>query len=99
LLRGLTLGRCQLALERKCSTEIAPQAIEGRLPTRYRVGFAALRDITHQSAELCEVVLNTEELQRVLAVAFADRGLLIAETADLRKRIDAHGTYGREREA
>ncbi|PYR58718.1 MAG: hypothetical protein DMF85_09845 [Acidobacteria bacterium] len=78
--------------------EVSAQPVERRLPRRQWIRFGAVRHVAHRDGKRREVVLDPQELQRILAVAFADRRLPVAEVANLREGVDADGGDRRERE-
>ena len=84
LLRRFANRRRQRLLEPRGFVEILPDALEGGLPAGERIRFGALHHVAHQHGQRGEGVLDAEQLQRVLAVPFADRRLLVAKTADFR---------------
>ena len=75
--------RRELLLEPGRFREVLAHPIEGRLPARQWIGLGAIDHVAHQRRERRQVVLNPEELQRVLAIALADGRLLVPQAPDL----------------
>ena len=83
LLRRRALRRRQRLLRPDRLLEIRLHAVERLPPRHHRIGLGAVGHVAHGGGDGGEVVLDSQQLQRVEAVALADARLLVPELADL----------------
>ena len=82
---GVRAAGAQLRLAPQRVVEIAPDRAETGGPRRQRIRLAAVgvEHVAHREPERVQVVLNPEQLQRVLAVPVGQARLQLAQAADL----------------
>ena len=78
--------------------EIAPDPLQRRRPGRERIGLAALgvEHVAHREPERVQIVLDAQQLQRVLAVAVGEAGLQLPQAADLAGQVVRVGRHRRQ---
>jgi hypothetical protein len=77
--------------------EVPADPIECRLVASQRIGLDGVRHVAHQDGQRRQIVLNPKQLQRILAVAFADGRLLVPEAPHFRDGVGAHRGDGDQR--
>ena len=79
--------------------EISADAVELRRPGGERIGLRSASSMSRiASAELVQVVLNAQQLQRVPAVAVGEIGLQLPQAGNLPRDVPRVGDHRRERD-
>ena len=78
--------------------EVDADALELRRPGRERIRLVAVEHVAHRQAERVEIVLDAQQLERVLAVAIGEVRLQRAQAGDLPRDVPRIGDHGRERD-
>ena len=89
-------GDLLLAAQR--GIEVGADTLKLRRPGRQRVRLVAVEHVAHRQAELVQVVLHAEQLERVLAAAVDQLRLQHPQAGDLPRHVPGIGHHGRERD-
>ena len=87
-----------LLLAAQRGIEVGADALKLRRPGRQRIRLVAVEHVAHRQAELVQVVLDAEQLERVLPAAVDQIRLQHAQAGDLPRHVPRIGHHGRERD-
>lgn len=87
-----------LLLDAKRIIEVGANALELRLPRRERVALIVVEHVAHAERERIKVILDSQELQRILAIAIGDIVLEFAQAGYLARDVKRIRDNGNERD-
>lgn len=96
-LLGRATGGSESGLEAHGIVEVSADTLELRRPRGQRVGFIAADHVAHGHSKQIEIILDAEQLQRVLAIPVDQFRLQLAEAGNLPgdvRRVCQHSRKG-----
>ena len=90
--------RRELRLSDQRVVEISPDALELLGPGHHRVGAIVIQHVAHRQPQLVQIVLNAQELQRILAIPLDQATLERPQSDNLALDIERVCDDGRERQ-
>ena len=92
-------GDGQALFDFERGVQVLPDAFELRGPRRQGIALGGIQHVSHGQRDRIEIVLNAQQLQRILAVAIHHLTLKLAQTGELHTdvgRVSQHGSQGND---